>query len=361
MANEAPEYRYDDSAFDDVAPAAKHPQEQGEGLGTRPASDGFEGDDGRLTAEDEQEFEEFFAAAGASAPRTNSTVDYGSISDEDNADEDASDTWAKAGLDSEEPDFDMGDDVDFNGVDDAEEGLFDDDRDSDGSLLDDFRQRVADTISDGADDDSLRSAVAERISPNGDGERDTSYTDEDFENDFEFSGGSPEGGDAAADSADDSGSESFADDLPENETNAGDRQETGDEDEVEGGAEFPDDLPEDEPEAKTDLDVEPDEGALTEDRSEVHTYTVYRADRGEDSSEGVEEPWQGDYAGGEKKADAGDDEARQDGEGDCTPFHDELLREFEERIREGKTKIAGRTLQFNDDIDADEGDWGPAK
>ena len=360
MANEAPEYRYDDSAFDDVAPAADRPQEQEEGLGTRPARDGFEGDDGRLTAEDEQEFEEFFAVAGTPAPRTDSTADYGSISDEDNADEDDPDTWAKAGSDSDEPDFDMGNDVDFNGVDDAEEGLFDDDRNSDGSLIGDFRQKVADTISDGAGDGSLRSMVAERISPDEGGERDASYTDEDFEDDFEFSDDSPDDGDAAADSANVPGSESFADDLPEDddEASAGDRQEAGNE--VEGGAEFPDDLPEDEPEDEAGLDGEPDEGVPTEDRSEVHTYTVYRADRGEDPGEGVEEPWQGDYDGGEKKAGASDDEPRQDDEGDYTPFHDELLREFEERIREGKTKIAGRTLQFDDDIDADEGDWDSA-
>ena len=40
-----------------------------------------------------------------------------------------------------------------------------------------------------------------------------------------------------------------------------------------------------------------------------------------------------------------------------SPMHEELMREFEQQRAENEHKIAGRTLYFDDDIDADEEDW----
>ena len=387
MENE--QSHYDDSAFDDVS---------GPETGTDPIyeprerseyrDETYNEDSGHLSRSDEEEFEKFFGGRGNSEARDKvGESSYGSISDADNESEGSdSDEWAAEGLSSSEPDFDMGDDLDFDGTPDEDEGEdevpIDDNEDGeDKGFLNGIRSRAAEFVDDDSDDqDTFRSRLADLIEP--DEEEAEEYSPSDFDHDYEPAEDSAEDGpeEGQSDSTDEAKDSSFA-------------EEGGDDKEqpVVGG----------------------DSDSVT--RGEPVSYTVFRG--GNDSEEesqrddetGAEnrfsEPWTGDYGdkpyATSRNADSEDDFGVKDNSEDSSastengstqdeatvdevasssakdsdfdgilsgfsdsdddsghsPMHEELMREFEQQRAENEHKIAGRTLYFDDDIDADEEDW----
>ena len=310
---------------------------------------------------------------------------YGSISDADNKSEGSdSDEWAAEGLGSGEPDFDMGDDLDFDGTPDEDE----DEDSADGSesnggegFLSGVRSRAAELVDDDGDDqDTFRSRLADLIEPDEEGGEE--YSPSDFDHDYEpaedGAGGSPEEGrSGSADEADGSSGAEYSGKDEEQPVDSGDR--------------------------------------ISATRGETVSYTVFRGgDGSEDKSQGDDEsgaesrfsePWTGDYGdkpytlarnadsedgsgveddnedsnasaedGGAQDETSGDEVASggtknfdfngllsgssdSDDDSGHSPMHEELMREFEKQRAENEHKIAGRTLYFDDDIDADEEDW----
>lgn len=387
MENE--QSHYDDSAFDDVVSSP----ETGTDSTLEPQGrsdyrdETYNEDSGHLSRSDEEEFEKFFGGRGNSEARDKvGESSYGSISDADNKSEGSdSDEWAAEGLDNNEPDFDMGDDLDFDGTPDEDE----DEDSADGSesnggegFLSGVRSRAAELVDDDGDDqDTFRSRLADLIEPDEeDGEE---YSPSDFDHDYE----------PAEDSAEDEPDEGQPDSTDEVEEDSSFDEEGGDDEgqPVDGG----------------------DSDSVT--RGEPVSYTVFRS--GNDSEEdpqgddetGAEnrfsEPWTGDYGDNphatSRNADSEDDFGVEDNSEDSSastengstqdeanvdevasnsakdsdfealwsgssdsdddsgrsPMHEELMREFEQQRAENEHKIAGRTLYFDDDIDADEGDW----
>lgn len=380
MENE--QSHYDDSAFDDVAAGPEtdidstlEPQGRSEYR-----DETYNENSGHLSRSDEDEFEKFFGGRGNSDARDKvGESSYGSISDADNKSEGSdSDEWAAEGLDNNEPDFDMGDDLDFDGTPDEDE----DEDSADGSesngdegFLSGIRSRAAELVDDDGDDqDTFRSRLADLIDPDEeDGEE---YSPSDFDHDYE----------PAEDGAEDSPEEG--------------RSGSADEADGSSGAE----------DSGKDKEQPVDSGDRSSaTRGETVSYTVFRGgDGSEDKSQGDDEsgaeskfsePWTGDYGDkpytsdrdadsgdgdGDSSPSAGNDGVRDENDSDETasgdvgdtgfealwngssdsdddsghsPMHEELMREFEQQRAENEHKIAGRTLYFDDDIDADEGDW----
>lgn len=389
MENE--QSHYDDSAFDDVVAGPEtgtdpiyEPRERSEYR-----DETYIEDSGHLSRSDEEEFEKFFGGRGNSEARDKvGESSYGSISDADNESEGSdSDEWAAEGLGSNEPDFDMGDDLDFDGTPDEDEGEgetpTDDNEDGeDKGFLNGIRSRAAELVDDDGDDqDTFRSRLADLIEP--DEEEAEEYSPSDFDHDYE----------PADDDAEDEPDEGQPDSTDEVEEDSSFDEEGGDDEgqPVDGG----------------------DSDSVT--RGEPVSYTVFRG--GNDSEEesqrddetGAEnrfsEPWTGDYGdkpyATSRNADSEDDFGVKDNSEDSSastengstqdeatvdevasssakdsdfdgilsgfsdsdddsghsPMHEELMREFEQQRAENEHKIAGRTLYFDDDIDADEEDW----
>lgn len=380
---------YDDSAFDDVVAGPETDADSTRETQGRSdyRDETYNEDSGHLSRSDEEEFEKFFGSRGNSEARDKvGESSYGSISDADNKSEGSdSDEWAAEGLDNNEPDFDMGDDLDFDGTPDEDE----DEDSADGSesnggegFLSGVRSRAAELVDDDGDDqDTFRSRLADLIEPDEEGGEE--YSPSDFDHDYEPAedGGaedSPEEGrSGSADEADGSSSAEHSGKDEEHPVDSG------------------------------------DESSAT--RGETVSYTVFRGgdDSGDksqrDDESGAEsefsEPWTGDYGdrpyapargadsegdfgseGGDRGSSAGvvsggdqdektENETASGGAGDTdfealwsgssdsdddsgrSPMHEELMREFEQQRAENEHKIAGRTLYFDDDIDADEGDW----
>lgn len=381
---------YDDSAFDDVVAGPEtgtdpiyEPRERSEYR-----DETYNEDSGHLSRSDEEEFEKFFGGRGNSEARDKvGESSYGSISDADNESEGSdSDEWAAEGLSSSEPDFDMGDDLDFDGTPDEDEGEdevpIDDNEDGeDKGFLNGIRSRAAEFVDDDSDDqDTFRSRLADLIEP--DEEEAEEYSPSDFDHDYE----------PAEDGAEDSPKEGRSGSADEADGSSGAKDSGKDEEQpVDSG----------------------DRSSVT--RGEPVSYTVFRGgDGSEDKSQrddesGAEsrfsEPWTGDYGdkpytlarnadiedgsgveddnedsnasaedGGAQDETSGDEVASggpkdsdsdgllsgfsdPDDDSGHSPMHEELMREFEQQRAENEHKIAGRTLYFDDDIDADEEDW----
>lgn len=380
---------YDDSAFDDVAAGPETDTDSTRETQGRSdyRDETYNEDSGHLSRSDEEEFEKFFGGRGNSEARDKvGESSYGSISDADNKSEGSdSDEWAAEGLGSGEPDFDMGDDLDFDGTPDEDE----DEDSADGSesnggegFLSVVRSRAAELVDDDGDDqDTFRSRLADLIEPDEEGGEE--YSPSDFDHDYE--------------PAEDGGAE----DSPE-------EGRSGSADDADGssGAEY----------SGKDEEQPVDSGdRISATRGETVSYTIFRGgDGSEDKSQGDDEsgaesrfsePWTGDYGdrpyapargadsegdfgseGGDRDSSAGvvsggdqdektENETASGGAGDTdfealwggssdsdddsgrSPMHEELMREFEQQRAENEHKIAGRTLYFDDDIDADEEDW----